>query len=71
MLSPNALDVECRIMGNMQPARNNRTGEPAICCAEYHKCRVWRTAKEIESFGPSTKKMRDQAMAGRARDTLT
>lgn len=60
-------------MGNMQPAVSPSTGEVAICCAEYQKCRVWRTAKELELGGPSahsTKRMRDQLVGRRAPDTL-
>lgn len=70
VLSPNVLDVECRIMGNMQPAID-REGKPVVCCANYSVCRVWQTHIEVERGGPSTKAQRDQAVATRrARDVI-
>ncbi len=70
VLSPNGLDVECRIAGFMQPARRRNTnvpggGEPVVCCSEYSRCRVWMTHVEVTRFGPSTKKQRDQVRAAR------
>lgn len=40
VLSPNPLDVECRIAGRLQPAK----GSP--CCGDYWKCGIWRKHKE-------------------------
>jgi hypothetical protein len=42
ILSPNDLDVECRIQGRLRPAR-----EDAPCCGDYAKCPVWVRHKEI------------------------
>ena len=43
VLSPNDLDVECRIQGRLRPAR-----EDAPCCGNYANCTVWKHHKEIE-----------------------
>lgn len=52
VLSPNAVDVVCRIQGGLRPA-SDPDGSPAVCCANYAGCRIWRTAWEID-HGPST-----------------
>lgn len=69
VLSRNELDIECRIQGDLRPARTGENQEPVICCADYAKCRVWQTHIEIERFGPSQKVQRDQTLR-RTRDTL-
>lgn len=68
MLSRNAADVQCRVEGGLRPAQSE-TGplgdtEPAICCADYQRCQIWRVHKEVHEFGPSTKRQRDQALTG-------
>lgn len=42
MLSPNLLDVECRIQGNLRPENGK-----IPCCGDYAKCSVWRSHKKM------------------------
>lgn len=76
VLSPNKLDIECRIAGFIQPARRRDTnvrggGEPRVCVGDYADCTIWKYHVEIER-GSSTKAQRDQAMAARrASDTIS
>lgn len=44
VLSPNVSDVECRIAGRLQPTVGS-DGKPAVCCALYTKCAIWRQHK--------------------------
>jgi hypothetical protein len=61
----------------MQPARRRDPaipggGDPVVCCSDYTRCRVWLAHTEVERHGPSTKKMRDQAISDRrAPDVLS
>jgi hypothetical protein len=57
VLSPNTMDVQCRIQGGLRP-QTDPNGGPAVCCANYVDCSIWRTHKEIEC-APSSKKQRD------------
>lgn len=71
VLSPNELDVECRIQGNLRPGKHRVTGEVAVCCDAYATCRIWMYHVEVTRGGNSTKKQRDEAVASnRARDVL-
>lgn len=76
VLSPNKLDIECRVAGFMQPARRRDQnapggGDPVVCCVDYARCNVWKTHVEVIRFGSSTKAQRDQAStARRVSDTL-
>lgn len=68
VLSPNPLDVVCRIQGGLRPARGP-DGEAVVCCSEYTRCRIWTLHKDIEN-GPSTKAQRDQTRSEPHRHTL-
>ena len=57
ILSPNPMDVQCRVQGGLRP-QQDPDGSPAVCCDRYDLCSIWRTHKEIEC-GPSTKRQRD------------
>lgn len=75
VLSRNKHDVQCRIQGGLRPARNPDPnlpggGEPAVCCGDYTKCRIWLVAYAID-HGPSTKAQRDQAVGQRHSHTMT
>jgi hypothetical protein len=68
ILSPNDLDVECRIQGNLRPAvRSN--GQLAICCDHYDRCPVWREHKET-NWESRTVKI-DEMQRARSKHTLT
>src|SRR4051794_19841841 len=75
VLSPHADDVQCRVQGGLRPARSSPDAsghrEPAICCALYTRCSIWRVHKEIHEFGPSTKRQRDAAISGPRSHTLS
>jgi hypothetical protein len=50
VLSPNEDDIECRIQGNLRPARKRPNsmqvkGTPVVCCAAYAECKVWQAHK--------------------------
>lgn len=65
VLSQNAMDVQCRIEGGLRPAefRSNATGdkEVVVCCADYWRCPIWRSHKELEAVG--TAEQRAMGMA--------
>lgn len=63
VLSPNDLDVECRIQGRLRPAK----GSP--CCAEYVKCSVWRAHKE-QNWSARTVKVAETMRQNRSEHTL-
>lgn len=68
VLSPNKLDIQCRIQGGLRPARIQRAhdrtiaGSLAICCADYADCRIWQVHQDIER-AKSTKAQRDQTVS--------
>lgn len=62
VLSPHAMDVECRIQGNLRPAAYG--GKPAICCDNYADCMVWKQTQVLER-GQSTLRQRDQTVSTR------
>lgn len=73
VLSPNPLDVQCGIEGGLRPAtmRPDSTGrrEPVVCCADYWRCPIWRSHKDLESVG--TAEQRAMGRAPMRRHTLT
>lgn len=68
VLSPNPVDVSCRIQGGLRPAVG-RDGTPVVCCADYTLCAIWRTTRDIES-GPSSKAQRDATRSAPHQHTL-
>ena len=58
--------VQCRIQGGLRPAQSSPdpmgNRKPAVCCASYAECTIWKMAQEIER-GPSTLLQRRATLA--------
>lgn len=75
VLSPNPMDVQCRVQGGLRPAATRDAqgnAQRVVCCAEYTRCSIWRIHKDIVRPGvPSTKRHRDETLSEPHRHTLS
>lgn len=63
VLSPNELDIECRIQGNLRPAT-----EDGPCCGAYAECPAWIGHKQRQVENREVRVR--QAMRARAHHVL-
>lgn len=65
VLDPNPFSIECRIQGNLRPAKLAQKH----CCSEYAECPVWR-AHKVQNEASKTVKIAEETRDNRAKHTL-